>query len=297
MSTLPTKLVIDLQGPLLSDRERQCLKHPAVSGVILFTKNFNNKTQIAELIEQIRLIKSSDIEISVDQEGGRVQRFRNGFSELPPLADYGERWQTEPATALQEAYQHGLTVGSECAAVGVDVVFSPVVDLDYGISEVIGNRAFHRRPEVVADLAAAMMRGLHDGGVTAVAKHFPGHGGVEADSHLQFAIDQREREQIEEDLYPYQKLIAAGLRAVMMAHVCFPRIDSQPAGYSAYWVEQLRGNLGFTGTIYSDDLSMAGAKTEGSLLDRVMAADRAGCDRLLLCNCADEVVELLGLQA
>ncbi|HAC32982.1 MAG TPA: beta-N-acetylhexosaminidase, partial [Gammaproteobacteria bacterium] len=154
--------------------------------------------------------------------------------------DYGERWQTEPATALQEAYQHGLTVGSECAAVGVDVVFSPVVDLDYGISEVIGNRAFHRRPEVVADLAAAMIRGLHDGGVTAVAKHFPGHGGVEADSHLQFAIDQREREQIEEDLYPYQKLIAAGLRAVMMAHVCFPRIDSQPAGYSAYWVEQLR---------------------------------------------------------
>ena len=281
---MPADLIIDIAGAVLTDAEREQLDHPAIHGLILFRKNFKNKRQIAELIDVIGNSTTKKIEISVDQEGGRVQRFSNGFSNLPPLASYGEQWHEKPAQALDAAYAHGLTTGKQCSAVGVDVVYSPVVDLDWGLSTVIGDRAFHRDPEVVGQLAKAMMLGLHDGGVTAVAKHFPGHGGVVADSHTEGAVDDRDLDALQEDMTPYPVLIDAGLKAVMMAHVCFPQVDPLEAGYSNFWVEQLKNGLGFGGDIYCDDLSMVGAHGAGTLLERVQLTREAGCNRLLLCN-------------
>jgi len=281
---LPADLIISIAGTELTEAERQQLEHPSVCGLIVFRKNFKNKKQITELIDEIRNSTTNQLEISVDQEGGRVQRFSNGFSNLPALATYGQQWDQQPAEALDAAYAHGLTTGRQCAAVGVDVVYSPVVDLDWGLSEVIGDRAFHRDPEVVGQLAKAMMLGLHDGGVVAVAKHFPGHGGVAADSHTEGAVDQRDMTALQDDMAPYKVLIEAGLKAVMMAHVQFPQIDSLEAGYSSFWVDQLKNELGFSGNIYCDDLSMVGAHSAGSLIERVALTREAGCDRLLLCN-------------
>lgn len=283
---MPADLVIDIAGTSLTGAEEELLQHPAIAGLIIFTKNFNNRSQVTELIKNIREVSANDLEISVDQEGGRVQRFRKGFSELPPLASYGEQWQRQPETAKEAAYNHGLTIGRECAEVGVDIVYSPVLDLNWGVSAVIGDRAFHSDPEVVGQLGKSMMLGLHDGGVVAVAKHFPGHGGVAADSHTEGAVDQRDLAEIESDIAPYTTLIAAGLRAVMMAHVEFPQVDAMEAGYSRFWVDLLRGQLKFTGNIYSDDLTMVGAQAAGGLVDRVLLARQAGCDRLLICNCS-----------
>ncbi|RLA13243.1 MAG: beta-N-acetylhexosaminidase [Gammaproteobacteria bacterium] len=292
---MPADLIISIAGTELTSAEREQLEHPAICGLILFKKNFKNRKQVAELIAEIKNSSVTELEISVDQEGGRVQRFSNGFSNLPALATYGEQWHEQPAQALDAAYAHGLTTGRQCSAVGVSVVYSPVVDLDWGLSEVIGNRAFHRDPEVVGQLAKAMMLGLHDGGVVAVAKHFPGHGGVAADSHTEGAVDQRGLAALQEDMAPYPVLIEAGLKAVMMAHVQFPRIDPLEAGYSNFWVNQLKKKLGFSGDIYCDDLSMVGAHSAGSLIDRVMLTREAGCNRLLLCNFSVE--EKAGLLA
>lgn len=281
---MPADLVIDIAGTSLTGAEEELLQHPAIAGLIIFTKNFNNKAQVTELITNIKKVSANNLEISVDQEGGRVQRFRKGFSELPPLASYGEQWQRQPEIAKEAAYNHGLTIGRECAEVGVDIVYSPVLDLNWGVSAVIGDRAFHSDPEVVGQLGKSMMLGLHDGGVAAVAKHFPGHGGVAADSHTEGAVDQRDLDALQVDMTPYQVLIDAGLKAVMMAHVRFPQIDPLEAGYSNFWVDLLKKHLGFNGNIYCDDLSMVGAHTAGSLLDRVTLARKAGCNRLLLCN-------------
>ncbi len=287
-------LIIDIAGTGLTEAERVILNDPAIRGVILFTKNFNNKLQLIELINLIRSSTPNKLEISVDQEGGRVQRFIDGFTRLPPLASYGEQWNSDPAKALAGAHNQGWVVGNACAQTGIDVVYSPVLDLDHGVSEVIGNRAFHRDPEAVGQLGKAMMEGLHQGGVTAVAKHFPGHGGVAADSHTEGAIDPRSREQLQQEMAPYQPLIDAGLRAVMMAHVQYPQLDPVEAGYSAFWVSELTNRLGFKGAIYCDDLSMAAAHTAGSLTERVNRARQAGCSRLLICNySATEKAELL----
>ena len=279
----PRDLVIDLAATELTPFEQQMLSHPAVRGVIFFTRNFKNKSQLTDLIDSVRECSAVDIEISVDQEGGRVQRLRDGFSELPALRTYGEQWQTEPAAARQAAFEHGQIVGQECAEIGFDLVYAPVLDLDWGLSEVIGDRAFHADPQVVGVLGTQMMAGLHAGGVSAVAKHFPGHGGVVADSHHEHAIDQRSLVELAADMAPYRALIEAGLEGVMMAHVSYPEIDADEAGYSAFWIEQLR-TLGFNGVIHSDDLSMAGASAVGDLYQRVVRARQAGCERLLVCN-------------
>ncbi len=277
-------LIIDIAGTELTADEQVLLDNPQVCGVILFIKNFKNKPQIIELITKIKNSSSRHLEISVDQEGGRVQRFTTGFTQLPPLATYGAQWNQQPTEALDAAYAHGQTVGVECSAVGIDVVYSPVVDLDYGLSEVIGNRSFHRDPEVVGELSKAMLLGLHDGGVVAAAKHFPGHGGVRADSHTEGAVDHRSLAQLQDDIAPYQTLIKAGLRAVMMAHVQYPKVDDMEAGYSSLWVSHLQESLGFKGHIYCDDLSMVAAHSGGSPVERIKLARQAGCDRLLLCN-------------
>ncbi|GMU68489.1 MAG: hypothetical protein AMXMBFR37_08220 [Steroidobacteraceae bacterium] len=278
-------LMVDLEGTALGPHERELLSHPLVGSVILFTRNYADPDQLTALTTAIHAVRQPALVIAVDQEGGRVQRFRPGFSRLPALRRIGQEYDLEPRRGLELARELGWLMAAELRACGVDISFAPCVDLDYGVSEVIGERAFHRRAPVVAELAVAYMHGMRDAGMAATAKHFPGHGAVVADSHLTLPVDRRALVDMEEDLTPYRRLIANGLPAVMVAHVAFPEVDPEPASFSARWIRGvLREELGFSGVVFSDDLSMQGAASRGDIVARARAALAAGCDVLTVCN-------------
>lgn len=287
-------LMVDLKGPELDAEERELLAHPLVGSVILFTRNFVDPTQLGYLTATIHAVRHPSLVIAVDQEGGRVQRFRPGFSRLPPMRRIGQEYELDPHRGLALARELGWLMAAELRACGVDISFAPCVDLDYGVSEVIGDRAFHARSAAVADLAVAWMHGMRDAGMAATAKHFPGHGAVVADSHHALPVDRRALADMEDDLAPYRRLIANHLPGVMVAHVAFPAVDPHPASLSSRWIRGvLRGDLGFQGIVFSDDLSMQGAASHGDILVRSRAALAAGCDVLTVCNDRAAVVTLL----
>ncbi len=290
MKQLPLgPLMIDIAGTRLSDLDRERLTHPLVGGVILFTRNYQSPGQLEALTRDIHALRSPLL-IAVDHEGGRVQRFREGFTRLPSMATLGRLWDQQPAPALEAARQVGYVLAAELRARGVDYSFTPVLDLDYGPSRVIGDRAFHRLPEAVIALAGALTEGLRDGGMASCGKHFPGHGYVIPDSHVELPVDDRSLEAIQEDLRPYRGLT---LDAVMAAHVIYECVDCNTAVFSNKWIDYLRNNLRFDGVVFTDDLSMKGAGVVGGMLNRVDAAYRAGCDMLLVCNAPESVAEVL----
>ncbi len=291
-------VMLDVEGVELTPADRELLMEPAVGGVILFSRNFDSVEQITDLVAAIRALRSPALLVAVDHEGGRVQRFREGFSVIPPMRNLGRLHRSDPVEALALSRTCGWMIGAELRAVGIDLCFAPCLDLDWGISEIIGDRAFHRRPDEVAELAAAFCRGLRSAGMAAVGKHFPGHGAVVADSHLKLPVDRREYGDLLDDMRPYERLSGNGLLAgVMTAHIVYQNIDAQPATFSRLWLQQeLRQRIGFTGAIFSDDLSMHATRDYGSMVDRSRLALDAGCDMLLICNdrpAAERAVEAL----
>ena len=277
--------IIDVEGTVLGSADRARLRHPAAGGVILFSRNYQEPAQLRALVGEIRALRH-ELLLCVDHEGGRVQRFRAGFTPLPAMRRVGVLWDRDRGAARAAARAAGVVIAAELAAYDVDFSFAPVLDLDYGTSAVIGDRAFHRDPLAVGELAAAFIAGLGDCGMAAVGKHFPGHGYAAADSHVDMPRDDRTLDEIlGRDVAPYRPAISAGLAAVMPAHVVYTRVDPLPAGYSSFWLQEvLRGRLGFDGLIFSDDLSMKGATTAGSIAERARMALGAGCDMVLLCN-------------
>ncbi|MBK1734489.1 beta-N-acetylhexosaminidase [Halorhodospira abdelmalekii] len=279
-------LIVAIDGPSLLAEERELLRHPAVGGVILFARNYTDREQLCALTAAIRALRDPPLLLLVDQEGGRVQRFRDGFTRLPPPGTIGALYTAQPDRAEALAAQCGHVMAAELRACGVDLSCAPVLDLDRGVSSVIGDRALHSEPHAVARLAMAWVRGMAKGGMAAVGKHFPGHGAIAADSHVALPCDTRSLAQIAaSDLLPFQCAIAAGLPAVMVAHIVFPEIDDRPAGFSRRWISDiLRRRIGFSGAVLSDDLGMAGAVSVGSLSARCVQALAAGCDAVLLCQ-------------
>lgn len=291
----PTKLphgplMIDIAGLELTDLERERLRHPLVGGLILFARNYESPGQLAKLTAEVHDLRSPALPIAIDHEGGRVQRCREGFTRLPPMRRLGELWERSPDEALAAARDIGYVLAAELRANGVDFSFTPVLDLDWGHSGVIGDRSFHRDPAVVARLAGALIEGLQRAGMGACGKHFPGHGWAEADSHVAIPVDERSLAEIAADMEPYRRL---RLDAVMPAHVIYPQVDARPAGFSPVWIGKLRGEIGFDGVIFSDDLSMQGASVVGDIVARVAAAWSAGCDMLLVCNAPEAVGDVL----
>lgn len=286
-------LIIGLAGKTLSDDDRTRLAAPQVSGVILFTRNFADVGQVTALIDDIRNARPDPFLVCVDQEGGPVQRFRDGFTRLPALARLGELYQRDPQAAIARAEEHAWVMASELRAVDVDMSFAPVVDLARG-NRAIGERAFSADPQVVSELTQAYLRGMGLAGMASTIKHFPGHGSVVEDTHFDVAVDPRTREQLlAGDLLPFADAIAGGAEAVMMAHVTYPAVDARPAGYSRVWIEDiLRGMLGFRGTVIGDDIGMAAAESAGGIAARIEAHLLAGCDLLLACSPAivDEAI-------
>lgn len=287
-------LMIDLRGTTLDAEDRELLAHPLVGGLILFTRNFANIEQLEELIREVRAVRTPPVLIAVDQEGGRVQRFREGFTVLPPMRTIGREYDMDRSAGRQLARQCGWLMAAELRAVGVDISFAPVVDLDHGVSAVIGDRAFHRDPKAVAELAIAFAKGMREAGMMATAKHFPGHGAVAPDSHVALPVDRRALADLDDDLYPYQRLIDNGLASIMAAHVVFAAVDPLPAGFSRTWLQdELRGRMRFSGAIFSDDLNMAGAGVVGDMPERARAALRAGCDMVPICNNRQGVLQVI----
>ena len=298
---LPLGVVIaDVAGQTLTADDRARLTHPSIGGVILFSRNFASVEQLVALCAEIRALRTPELIIAVDHEGGRVQRFRQGFTAIPPMRKLGTLWDQDPDAALKAARACGYVLAAELTACGVTLSFTPVLDVDYGESAVIGDRALHSDPEAITALAAALQRGLAEGGLASCGKHFPGHGYIRADSHLEIPVDQRAYAAIAaSDMRPYPPLIAAGLASIMPAHVIYPDVDDKPAGFSHRWITGiLRGEYRFDGLVFSDDLSMEGAKVAGGVVQRAQAALAAGCDMVLVCNDPASADELLaGLEA
>ncbi len=290
-------LILDIAGTALTPKDRERLRHPLTGGLILFARNWQSRSQLSDLCTDIKSVRP-DALICVDHEGGRVQRFKtDGFTHLPPMRALGEMWMKDcggkvgsgALRAMRAASACGQVLGLELRACGVDFSFTPVLDLDFGSSGVIGDRAFHRDPRVVTVLAQSLMQGLLSAGMANCGKHFPGHGFVKADSHTEIPVDRRSlRAILADDAWPYAAL-GATLSSIMPAHVIYPQVDARPAGFSARWLQQvLRQDLGFEGAIFSDDLSMEGARRiDGrvvSYTEAGVAALQAGCDLVLLCN-------------
>ena len=291
-------VMLDVSGLALEDEDRRRLQHPQVGGVILFSRNYQSPEQLKSLVDEIHAIRTPRLVVSVDQEGGRVQRFRDGFQNLPAMARLGDLYDQDATAAIKYAESFAWIMASELLHYGIDLSFSPVLDVANPVSSVIGDRAFHRNPETITRLANAWIRGMKKAGMEAIGKHFPGHGSVEGDSHHVMPFDRRNFDVIKShDLVPFRRVIATHLTGIMMAHVIYDQIDALPAGYSKYWIEQvLRNHLGFDGIVFSDDLSMSGAETVGGYSERANASLEAGCDILLVCNNpqgADEILDSL----
>lgn len=287
-------VMLDVQGTELSAEEREMLCHPLVGGVILFSRNYESPEQLMALLQAIHDLRTPRLLVSVDHEGGRVQRFRSGFTRLPPAGVFGRIYQNDKRRARRLAESAGWLMATELRAAGVDFSFAPVLDIDFGVSEVIGDRAFNRDPDAIADLAGAYVAGMHRAGMAATGKHFPGHGAVAADSHLALPVDERPFADIEHtDLVPFRRL-GDQLAAVMPAHVIYSEVDSRPAGFSPVWLRDiLRQRMGFKGLIFSDDLDMEGARIAGDYPERAEAALGAGCDVALICNNREGAIAIL----
>jgi len=288
-------VMIDLKGLEISVEELEMLKHPLVGGVILFARNFQSVEQVTRLVEEIHAVRTPHLLVSVDQEGGRVQRFKEGFTLLPALGFLGRVYDSEPTLAKQYAQSCGWLMATELRAVGVDFSFAPVLDLDLGVSDVIGDRAFHSKPSAVIDLAQSYILGMKNAGLVAIGKHFPGHGSIKIDSHIGFPEDKRSYDDIFElDMKPFIKLARSSLAGIMPAHVIYSNVDPNPAGFSEFWLQDvLRQRLGFQGVIFSDDLSMKAASVAGDIIERVGSAIRAGCDMALVCNDPESAEKVL----
>lgn len=286
--------MLDVAGCALDETDRELLAHPVVGGLILFKRNFECPEQLDDLVREVRA-ERAEILIAVDQEGGRVQRFKEGFTPLPCMRALGRWFDASPRDALTAAFQCGWLMAVELRAHDVDLSFAPVLDLDYGQSSVIGDRAFHSDPEAVSELSGAFIRGMRDAGMASTGKHFPGHGYVAGDSHLEIPEDPRELTEIlARDMIPFQRLFSEGLDAVMPAHVIYTAVDQHPAGFSPRWLREiLRTEMAFEGVIFSDDLSMEGATVAGGYPERASAALYAGCDMVLVCNDRPGAVEVL----
>lgn len=286
-------VMLDVQGLELTAVEREVLRHPQTGGVIFFARNFVGPEQIQALTAQIRAVRPELI-LAVDQEGGRVQRFREGFVKIPPMKTLGDQFSLSPEKARQLAYEWGWLMATEVLSVGVDISFAPILDLDCGISQVIGNRSFHSEPEIAIALLGPFIKGMQDAGMAATGKHFPGHGAIAADSHVAIPVDTRSMADIEaHDLKPFVAL-ASALQGIMPAHVIFSEVDDRPAGFSPVWLQEiLRKKIGFRGVIFSDDLSMEGAGVAGSFAERAEAAISAGCDMVLVCNKPEAAIQVL----
>jgi len=287
--------MMDLVATQISAAERELLQNPLIGGVILFTRNFESIEQITALISEIHAVRSPHLLVAIDHEGGRVQRFHEGFTRLPPANVFGKMYRDDPDKARQYAEQAGWLLAAELRAIGVDFSFAPVLDLAHGVSGVIGDRAYHAKPDIVATLAYASMHGMLRAGMHAVGKHFPGHGGVVEDSHLALPVDHRDLETLlKEDIVPFAKMIANDLSGIMPAHVIYDQVDDKPAGYSKIWLQDiLRKRLKFQGVIFSDDLSMEAAGVAGGYGSRAQHALEAGCDMVLVCNHPEAVVEVV----
>lgn len=290
-------VMADVAGLTLTDEECRRLSHPAIGGVILFRRNYQSRAQVTQLVKDIKALRTPELVVAVDHEGGRVQRFIAEFTRLPAMRTLGRLWDRQGADeALRLAEQVGWVLATELRACGVDLSFTPVLDLDWGVCEVIGNRSFHTQADVVSALTIALQRGLARGGMAACGKHFPGHGYVQGDSHLTLPCDDRDWAQLNaNDIQPFRQLTAAGMAAIMPAHVIYPKVDAmEPAGFSAVWLQQvLRHQLKFNGVIFSDDLTMEGASMAGDVHARAQRAFAAGCDVVLVCNKPDWVDLLL----
>lgn len=278
-------LIIGIKDKQIQTAEREWIRSPQVGGVILFARNFASREQVADLIADIRAAREDPLLVCVDQEGGPVQRFRDGFTRLPALARIGEIHARDPQLALALAGEHAWLMASEMRAIDVDLSFAPVLDLACG-NVVVGERAFHADPKVVSELGLEYVRNMRLAGMAATLKHFPGHGSVREDTHLEVAIDRRFLQDIRDaDLIPFADAIAAGAEAVMMGHVTYPAVDALPAGYSRIWIgDILRGELGFGGVVFSDDISMAAAESAGGIAARIDAHRDAGCNLVLACK-------------
>ena len=289
-------VMADIAGLELSQEDKERLCHPAIGTVILFSRNYESNEQLQALTTQIHELRDPPLLIAVDHEGGRVQRFRAGFTRLPAMRCYGEMFDVDPARALQQCSTAGWLMAAELLELGVDFSFAPIADLDSGQSEVIGDRAFHSKPGIASELALSFMLGMRKAGMAATAKHFPGHGSVQGDSHHMIPVDKRSFEQLSNnDLVPFRVMIASAVEGIMTAHVIYPQMDELPPTFSSFWLQQvLREQLDYKGLVFSDDLSMAGAKIAGGPCDRAKAALDAGCDIVLVCNdttALDEVID------
>lgn len=287
-------LMIGIEGTELSGQERRWLESPLLGGVILFERNYASRAQVAALVSSIHEVRKPSLLVAIDQEGGRVQRFKAPFAVLPPMRSIGHLFDQDEHAAVRAAREIGWLMAAELRSCDLDLSFAPVVDLDLGIADVIGDRAFHSNVDAVVRLSTALIHGMEEAGMTATAKHFPTHAGVHADSHTELAVDQRDYPDLMDDLLPYRELIGRGLHAVMVSHVSFPQLDPMPASMSRWWIEeQLRSELGFSGAVISDDIGMLGAAVAGSVPERARRALEAGCDLVLACNVPADVPALL----
>lgn len=287
-------VMIDVAGQELSAEDRELICHPLVGGVILFTRNYRDPEQLKKLCDDILSLRKTRPLLAVDHEGGRVQRFRNGFSRLPAMRTLGKLHEESPARALDESRRLGQLIGSELGWFGFDLPFAPVLDRDYEVSQIIGDRAFAHDTEVLTTLSRAFWQGLNAAGLSATGKHFPGHGAVTADSHTELPVDRRALAVLEADMAPFKQLMAEGLESIMMAHVRYTAVDQLPASLSTKWIKQLlRRDWKYNGAIFCDDLSMGGAAVVGTLGERAIAALEAGCDMIPVCNNREGSLQVL----
>lgn len=291
------RLMLDLAGTSLADHERDQLQNPHIGGVILFARNVKSREQISALVKQIRAA-SAQVLIAVDQEGGRVQRFRDGFTRFPPMQKLGDLVAQDSAAGLALTKDAGWLMAAEVIACGLDISFAPVLDVDRDTSSIIGDRSFSDQPDAVIEVAQAFINGMHEAGMAATGKHFPGHGGIVADSHLEAPVDTRSWDELEaHDLKPFDAL-SGSLDGIMPAHITFPAVDPDSVGFSSFWLQTiLRKRLGFEGVIFSDDLTMKGADIAGGYVDKAKLALDAGCDMILVCNCPEGAIEVLDFMA
>ena len=289
-------VMADISALELNQDEKERLCHPAIGAVILFSRNFESVEQLQNLTMQIHELRDPPLLIAVDHEGGRVQRFREGFTHLPAMRCYGDMFDADPAGALAQCSTAGWLMAAELLELGVDFSFAPIADLDSGLSDVIGDRAFHSSPGIASELSLSFMLGMRKAGMAATAKHFPGHGSVRGDSHHMIPVDDRSFDELSEnDLVPFRVMIASAVEGIMTAHVIYPQMDEQPPTFSHYWLKEiLRNQLAYKGLIFSDDLSMAGAKVAGGPVERAQAAMHAGCDMILVCNDTPALDEVIG---